>query len=310
MQLGMVGLGRMGRNMATRLTRKGHEVVAFDVSPKAVESARAEGLAGADSLEDLVAQLQPPRAVWVMVPAGDPTESTVQKLAGLVSSGDAIIDGGNSKYTDDLRRSAELKPKGIDYLDAGTSGGIWGLERGYCLMVGGPRPAFDRIEPIFRDLAPEGGYAYMGTAGSGHYVKMIHNGIEYAIMQAYAEGFELMSKAQFDGSGLDLAAVSEVWRHGSVIASWLLDLTADALRANPTLEGIAAYVEDSGEGRWTVEDGLNKSVPTPTIAASLYTRFRSRESEPYSERLLASMRHAFGGHAIKAKNPAPPKPGG
>ncbi len=296
MEIGFVGLGRMGLNMVTRLTRGGHSVIGFDRSADAVGRAKTEGAGGAASLDELVRVLEPPRAVWVMVPAGAPTESTIDALAGLLSPGDTIIDGGNSNFHDDVRRAKALAAKQIAYVDAGTSGGIWGLQEGYCLMVGGPIDACRRLEPIFLALAPSKGYLRVGDSGAGHYVKMIHNGIEYGLMQAYAEGFELMASSPYN---VDLAAVSELWNHGSVVRSWLLELIARALAEDPKLAGLRAYVEDSGEGRWTLQEAIDHAVPMPVLTASLFTRFRSREENPLAERLLAAMRNQFGGHAVK-----------
>ncbi|HUF91285.1 MAG TPA: decarboxylating 6-phosphogluconate dehydrogenase [Candidatus Limnocylindria bacterium] len=296
MELGFVGLGRMGGKMVTRLLRDGHRVVAYDRSADAVGLAAANGAAAATALADFAAMLKAPRAVWVMVPAGAPTETTVQALAGMLSSGDTIIDGGNTRYTDDVRRGRELARKGIHYVDAGTSGGIWGLQNGYCLMIGGDAGPVQRLAPLFTTLAPPDGWLHTGGIGSGHYVKMIHNGIEYAMMQAYAEGFELMEVSDYR---LDLPAIARLWNQGSVVRSWLLELTADALAADPKLAGLKAYVEDSGEGRWTVEDAVEKAVPAPTITAALFARFRSRRDNSFADRLLAAMRNAFGGHAVR-----------
>ncbi|MBS1818101.1 MAG: decarboxylating 6-phosphogluconate dehydrogenase [Acidobacteria bacterium] len=303
MQLGFVGLGKMGLNMVTRLVRGGHEVVAFDRSPEAVQRAAANGAFGVETLEAVVDRLATPRAVWVMVPAGPPTESTVQALSSLLSEGDTIIDGGNTNFRDDERRARDLQTRGIGYVDAGTSGGIWGLTEGYCLMVGGDEATCTRLEPIFLTLAPPQGYRRVGRAGAGHYVKMVHNAIEYGLMQAYAEGFELLERSNFD---LDLPAISALWQHGSVVRSWLLDLTARALADDPHLAGLDAYVEDSGEGRWTLEEAIARGVPMPALAAALFTRFRSREDNPFAERLLAALRNQFGGHAVKAAAPAGP----
>jgi 6-phosphogluconate dehydrogenase len=296
MELGFVGLGRMGMNMVTRLQRDRHRVVAFDRSADKVREAEGHGAVGAKTLADLVAQLAPPRAVWVMVPAGPPTEETIATLSKLLGRDDVIVDGGNSNFHDDARRAAELQPLGLHYVDAGTSGGIWGLKVGYCLMIGGEEPVFRRLEPIFRTLAPEHGYAYMGSHGAGHYVKMVHNGIEYGLMQAYAEGFELMHKSPFN---LDLPRIAQLWQQGSVVRSWLLELAAIALEQDPRLEKIKGYVEDSGEGRWTLQDAIDHDVPAWTIAASLFVRFRSRDSDPFADRMLAALRNAFGGHAIR-----------
>ena len=296
MQIGFVGLGRMGGNMVTRLLRADHQVVAYDRADAARAAVAKGGARAAGSLDALVAALAPPRAVWVMVPAGAPTESTIDELAGKLAAGDVVIDGGNTRWTDDVRRAEALKPRGIHYVDAGTSGGIWGLEKGYCLMVGGEKDVVARLAPIFTTLAPPDGFLHTGAVGSGHYVKMIHNGIEYALMQAYAEGFELMSESEY---GLDLPRIAHLWNQGSVVRSWLLELTADALAANPTLANLKPYVEDSGEGRWTVEDAITKAVPAPTITAALFERFRSRRDNSFTDRLLAALRNAFGGHAVR-----------
>jgi 6-phosphogluconate dehydrogenase len=296
MQLGFVGLGKMGLNMVTRLIRGGHQVIAFDRSSDATARAAAVGAGTVTTLESLVEQLSVPRAVWVMVPAGPPTESTVDALSGLLSAGDAIIDGGNTYFRDDMRRASALASKTIHYIDAGTSGGIWGLDNGYCLMVGGSEEVCRRLEPVFLTLAPKDGYLRVGETGAGHYVKMIHNGIEYGLMQAYAEGFELLHASQF---GLDLPKIAALWNQGSVVRSWLLELAARALAQDRELEGLTGYVEDSGEGRWTIAEAIDHAVPLPVITASLFTRFRSRESNPFAERLLAALRQQFGGHAVK-----------
>jgi 6-phosphogluconate dehydrogenase len=317
----MIGLGRMGGNMARRLARAGHEVVVYDRSAEAVSALAQEGFGGAASLEALAQKLSPPRAVWVMVPAGGPTEQTVEALKGLLAPGDAVIDGGNSYYKDDVRRSRSLSEKGLDYLDVGTSGGVWGIERGYCLMIGGPAAAAQRLEPIFAALAPgrgtieptpgrpkakassaEQGYLYCGPSGAGHFVKMVHNGIEYGIMQSYAEGFDIMRGAASEelAEGLrysfDLAEVAEVWRRGSVVGSWLLDLTAMALAEDPQLDHFTGFVQDSGEGRWTIQAAIEESVTADVLTASLYTRFRSRKEHTFAEKVLSAMRHKFGGH--------------
>ena len=293
----MVGLGKMGAGMTRRLLRGGHEVVAFDVNPDAVAALVADKAEGASSLADLVAKLDAPRAVWLMVPAGEITENTIADLEELLSSGDAVIDGGNSKYTDTLARGERLKTKGLSLVDAGTSGGVWGLEEGFSLMVGADEDVYARLEPIFASLAPEGGYGRMGRTGSGHYVKMIHNGIEYGLMQAYAEGFEILEHSDFE---LDLHQISEVWRHGSVIRSWLLDLAARALDEDPTLGKVAPWVDDSGEGRWTVEEAIELAVPAPVIASALFARFASRDEDSFGLKMLAALRHQFGGHATKS----------
>ncbi len=336
MQLGMVGLGRMGANIVRRLMRDGHECVVYDVSADAVGALAADGATGADSLDDFVAKLEPPRTAWVMVPAGEITESTVKELGSRLESGDAIIDGGNSYYRDDLRRAGELASKGIDYLDCGTSGGVFGLERGYCLMIGGPDDAFARIEPIFATLAPgvdaadrtpgregeptpaENGYLHCGPSGAGHFVKMVHNGIEYAVMAAYAEGLNILHNADagehqresdaetapltdpdFYRFDIDIPEVAEVWRRGSVIGSWLLDLTATALHESPTLDGFAGRVSDSGEGRWTAVAAIEEGVPAPVLSSALFSRFASRDLDDFANRTLSAMRKQFGGHDEK-----------
>ncbi len=299
MELGMIGLGRMGGNMTQRLLKGGHRVVAYDPDEGARRAAQNAGADGAASIAEVAGMLTAPRAVWVMVPAGDVTDATINELADALSAGDAIIDGGNSNYKQTIRRAAAVKARGIEMLDSGTSGGVWGLTEGYSLMVGGDAAAFARLEPIFQTLAPsaDSGYGRVGPSGAGHFVKMVHNGIEYGMMQAFAEGFELM-EAKRDLE-LDLAQIAEIWRYGSVVRSWLLDLTAAALEESGDLAGIAAYVEDSGEGRWTVEESIELAVPIPVIAASLQARFRSRQSEPFGAKLLAAMRNQFGGHSVR-----------
>jgi 6-phosphogluconate dehydrogenase len=294
----MIGLGKMGGNMAQRLTMGGHEVVGYDPHPP--DAARIQEMKAtlATDLGALVKQLPTPRTVWVMVPAGKPTQDTVDALAKLLSSGDLIIDGGNTRFTDDIARAAVLEPRGIHYMDAGTSGGIWGLKVGYCLMVGGREDDFQRVEPILKTLAPPDGYLYCGPVGSGHYVKMVHNGIEYAVMQSYAEGFEIMKASRFQ---LDLGAIANLWNQGSVVRSWLLELTALALKQDPGLQHLQPWVEDSGEGRWTVEESINTAVPAPVIGLSLMMRFRSRQDNSFGARMLAAMRQQFGGHAVKPK---------
>jgi 6-phosphogluconate dehydrogenase len=299
MQLGFVGLGKMGLNMVTRLVRGGHEIAAFDRSAEAVARAEAAGARGANSLEALVAGLSAPRAIWVMVPSGDPTEATVAALGQSLSAGDVIIDGGNTNFHDDVRRAAALKARNIHYIDAGTSGGIWGLTEGYCLMVGGEEEVCRRLEPIFLTLAPPDGYLRVGEHGAGHYVKMIHNGIEYGLMQAYAEGFELMHASEYK---VDVGAVASLWMHGSVVRSWLLELAARALADDPELASLDSYVEDSGEGRWTIHEAIDRAVPLPVITAALFTRFRSRADNPFAERMLAALRQQFGGHAVKKRD--------
>jgi 6-phosphogluconate dehydrogenase len=296
MQIGFVGLGKMGLNMVKRLVGGGHEVVAYDRSAEAVGQASSAGARGVSSLEALVSALAAPRAVWLMVPAGKPTESTVSALASLLAADDIIIDGGNTNFRDDVRRAGELRASSLHYVDAGTSGGIWGLAEGYCLMVGGEEHICKALEPVFLTLAPEHGYLRVGDHGAGHYVKMIHNAIEYGLMQAYAEGFQLMSAGSYS---IDLAAVADLWMRGSVVRSWLLELTARALHEDPKLEGLKAFVEDSGEGRWTAHEAIDSAVPAPVLTAALFTRFRSREDNPFGERLLAALRHQFGGHAVQ-----------
>jgi 6-phosphogluconate dehydrogenase len=323
MQLGMIGLGRMGGNIVRRLMRNGHECVAFDLSADAVKQLAGEGATGSSSLADFVAKLKKPRVAWVMVPAGEATEGMVNQLAGLMEKGDIIIDGGNSYFKDDVRRSKALAPKGIQYVDIGTSGGVWGLERGYCMMIGGPKDVVKHLDPILKTLAPgigdiprtphrekfnqtaEQGYLHCGPAGSGHFVKMVHNGIEYGIMQAYGEGFDIFKNAnssqlpeehRFE---LSLPDIAEVWRRGSVVASWLLDLTAIALAESPTLSEFTGSVQDSGEGRWTVQAAVEEAVPADVLTASLYARFRSRQDHTFNEKILSAMRKQFGGHVEK-----------
>ena len=299
MDIAMIGLGKMGANMTTRLLGKGHRVVAFDVKEEAVRTAEAGGAVGARTLDEAVGKLSAPRAVWVMVPAGKPTDDTVAALAERLSPGDVVVDGGNSNYKDTMRRAAALKEKGLHFVDVGTSGGVWGLSEGYSMMVGGEEAAVERLRPILEALAPASdmGWGRVGPGGAGHFVKMVHNGIEYGLMQAYAEGFGLMKRK--DEFGLDLGQIAEIWRHGSVVRSWLLDLTADALAKNPGLDGIAAYVPDSGEGRWTAIEAIETGVSLPVITMALQNRFRSREEAPFGDKLLAAMRNQFGGHAVK-----------
>jgi 6-phosphogluconate dehydrogenase len=321
MQLGLIGLGRMGGNMARRLAAGGHTVVAWDRNADAVASLRGEHLLGSASIDDLLSKLDPPRAVWIMVPAGDPTEQTVQALADRMAAGDVIIDGGNSHYKDDVRRAAALKPRGLHYLDAGTSGGVWGAERGYCLMVGGDAGVFARLTPIFRTLAPgqgtvvptpaletakttaHEGFLHCGPAGAGHFVKMIHNGIEYGLMQSYAEGFDILRNKTSEALPpderytLDLPAIAELWRRGSVVSSWLLDLAARALAEDPQLTRFEGHVPDSGEGRWTVAAAIEEDVPADVLTTALYARFRSRRDHTFGEKLLSALRAQFGGHS-------------
>jgi 6-phosphogluconate dehydrogenase len=338
MQLGMVGLGRMGANIVRRLMRDGHDCVVYDVNPDTVKELAGEGAAGSDSLEDFAAKLSKPRAAWVMVPAGQITETTVDQLGAVLESGDAIIDGGNSYYRDDIRRSAKLAEQGIDYIDCGTSGGVFGLERGYCLMIGGPDDAVKRLDPIFATLAPgvdaaertpgrsgepstaENGYLHCGPSGAGHFVKMVHNGIEYGVMAAYAEGLNILRNADaglhereadaetapltdphFYEYELDIPEVAEVWRRGSVIGSWLLDLTAAALLESPGLEDFEGRVSDSGEGRWTSIAAIEEGVPAPVLSEALYSRFASRGLDDFADKVLSAMRKQFGGHAEKSE---------
>lgn len=313
MQLGMIGLGRMGGNMVIRLLRGGHDCVAYDRDTRRTaefDSGEKKRAAKASSVADLVKQLKPPRTVWVMLPAGKITESTIHELSGLLQSGDVVIDGGNTMFKDDVRRAAELRPKGLHYLDVGTSGGIWGLERGYCMMIGGPDDVVKRLDPLFATLAPGGsgktqaerGYIHCGPEGSGHYVKMVHNGIEYGLMQAYAEGFEILEKAdakhlpEDQRYNLDLHAIAEVWRHGSVVSSWLLDLLEMALRDDKELSAFTGYVQDSGEGRWTIQAAIDQDVPATVLSAALFTRFRSRMDHAFGDKVLSAMRKGFGGH--------------
>lgn len=299
MELGMIGLGKMGGNMASRLLRAGHRLVVYNRSPEPVQAAEAEGAIGATSVEDVVTKLQAPRAVWLMLPAGDITEQVIDQLAGLLAVGDVLIDGGNSNYKDTMRRAASLADKGIYFVDSGTSGGIWGLSEGYSLMVGGRPEAIAHIRPALETLAPaaDRGWAHVGPSGSGHFVKMIHNGIEYGMMQAYAEGFEILrAKQEFN---LDLHQIAELWRYGSVVRSWLLDLTAAALAEDPELSDLRGWVADSGEGRWTVFEAIDQDVPAPVITLALQMRFVSRQDDSFAAKLLAAMRNQFGGHAVK-----------
>ena len=325
-QLGVVGLGRMGGNIVRRLVKKGHPCVVFDQNPAAIKELAGEGVTGATDLKDLVRRLQKPRAVWVMLPSGDITENVVTQLGDLLESGDIIIDGGNSFYKDDIRRARSLKAKGIHYIDCGTSGGVWGLERGFCMMIGGDKAAVDDLDPIFGALAPglgdiprtpgrkngdprvEHGYIYCGPSGSGRFVKMVHNGIEYGLMQAYAEGFNILHKASSETLPedlrytLNLPDIAEAWRRGSVIGSWLLDLTANAFAEDKDLMNYSGFVEDSGEGRWTIMAAIEEAVPADVLSAALYARFRSREKDSLSDKLLSAMRHQFGGHVEPKKD--------
>jgi 6-phosphogluconate dehydrogenase len=301
MEIGLIGLGKMGGNMAERLREGGHKVVGFDFNKDATAKLTAAGSVGVDSLEDLVKNLQAPRAIWIMVPAGDPVDETIAKLKPLMQQGDIFIDGGNSNYKDSIRRHDALKTEGFEFLDVGTSGGVWGLKEGYSMMIGGDEPIVERLRPIFETLAPakDQGWGRTGPSGAGHFVKMVHNGIEYGMMQAYAEGFAIM--AAKESLKLDNAQISEIWRYGSVVRSWLLDLTAEALQNNPDLTGIAPYVTDSGEGRWTVFEAIDLNISAPVITESLIRRLRSRESDNLTDRMLSVMRNAFGGHAMKTE---------
>jgi 6-phosphogluconate dehydrogenase len=329
MQIGMIGLGRMGGNMVRRLLRGGHECVVYDLNPHAIAELVADGASGAGTLDEFVAKLRAPRTAWIMVPAGEPTEGMVRELGRRLEKGDAIVDGGNSYFKDDVRRAQSLAEKGIYYIDAGTSGGVWGLERGYCLMVGGEREAVERLDPIWKTLAPgrgdippssgregkkstaEEGYLHCGPVGAGHFVKMVHNGIEYGLMQAYAEGFDIFRNAtskelpEAHRYPLDLADIAEVWRRGSVVSSWLLDLTASALAETPDLAEYTGFVQDSGEGRWTVIAALEEAVPVHVLAASLFDRFRSRQEHTFGEKVLSAMRYKFGGH-VELRPPGSP----
>lgn len=297
MKIGIIGLGKMGGNMARRLLRKGVEVAAYNTSPGKTQDLAREGAQAAFSLEELVARLGSPARVWLMLPSGQPTEDTVLRLAELLKPGDLLIEGGNSNYKDSVRRAALLKAKGVRFVDAGVSGGIWGLEKGYCIMTGGEQEDFKTIEPLLKALCCEKGYLHCGAAGSGHFTKMVHNGIEYGMMQAYGEGFELIKASPY--GAMDLAAVADLWNAGSVVRSWLLELAADAFRKDPGLDKVAGYVEDSGEGRWTVQEAVERGVSLPVITLSLFKRFSSRKPEEFSDKLLAALRNEFGGHAVK-----------
>ena len=298
MQLGMIGLGRMGANMTLRLMRGGHDVVVYDRNRESVSAAAKEGAEPALSLEELVAKLTPPRHVWMMVPSGAPVTATIEALAPILSPGDAIIDGGNSNYRDSIKRADELRLAQLHFVDCGTSGGIWGLENGYCLMIGGEQEIFERMEPIFATLAPADGYAHVGASGAGHFVKMVHNGIEYALLQSYAEGFELLSASAYK---LDLQRIAALWNRGSVVRSWLLELAERALAKDPDLSSIRGYVDDSGEGRWTVFEAIEHNVPATALAHSLFARFRSRQDDPFGAKLIAALRQEFGGHAVRSE---------
>ena len=299
MRIGFIGLGRMGANMVRRLVRDGHEIVVFNRTPEKTTEIAGEGAIASYSIAELVGKLEKPRAVWVMVPAGDATEAQIEELLEHLEPGDTIIDGGNTNFHDDVRRHASLAAKGINYIDAGTSGGIWGLQVGYCLMVGGDAPAVTPLEPVFRSLAPVDGYLHVGGPGAGHYVKMVHNGIEYGLMQAYAEGFEIMHASDY---GLDLGAIADLWGHGSVVRSWLLELAVRAFKAEgQDLDHLKGWVADSGEGRWTVQEAIDRDVPAPVITLSLLTRLRSRQDDSYGGKVLAALRNEFGGHVVKTE---------
>lgn len=297
MELGMIGLGRMGANMARRLLQGGHKVVAYNRTPEKTKEIAGEGAIAAFSLDELAQKLPAPRVVWVMVPSGKPTDDMIDELATRLSKGDIVIDGGNSRYTDDIRHAETLKAKGIDFIDAGTSGGVWGLKEGYCLMVGGSEAAVKKCEPIFKTLAPPDGFARMGEVGSGHFVKMVHNGIEYGMLQAYGEGFEILNASPYK---LDLHQIAQLWNHASVVRSWLLELAEDAFEKDPSLDKIKGYVEDTGEGRWTVQEAIDRNIPAPVITLSLLARFTSRQPESFSAKVIAALRNEFGGHAVVA----------
>jgi 6-phosphogluconate dehydrogenase len=298
MQLGLVGLGRMGSGMTLRLLQGGHQVIVYDRLPEAGVVLAGKGATATGSLEDLGQKLKAPRAVWLMIPAGPPVDDAIQRLSGTLSPGDIIIDGGNSNYKDSMRRAEELRSQQIEFLDVGVSGGIWGLKVGFNLMAGGNEAVFKQVEPIFKTLAPPDGYAYVGPSGAGHYAKMVHNGIEYAMLQSYAEGFEILKAAPF---GFDLLQLARLWNHGSVIRSWLLELAQDAFAHDPDLSHIRGYVDDSGEGRWTLQEAIDHAVPAPALAMSLFMRFRSRQDDSFSDKVIAALRNEFGGHPVKAE---------
>jgi 6-phosphogluconate dehydrogenase len=306
MQIGMIGLGRMGMNMARRLLKGGHKVIAYNRTPDRVEEIVKEGAKGAYSLKELVKKLKPLRPIWLMLPAGRPVDEHIKELQGLLEKDDIIIEGGNSFYKDDIRHEQELRAYGIHYMDVGVSGGIWGLKIGYCLMIGGDQKIYRRLEPLFRTLAPKDGYLYCGGTGAGHFVKMVHNGIEYGMMAAYGEGFEIMKTSPY-GKDLDFAKVAHLWNQGSVVRSWLLELAEDAFKKDKNLSSISGYVEDSGEGRWTVQQAIDTAVPSPVIASSLFQRFRSRETDAFSDKVLAALRQEFGGHAVLKVDEKRPK---
>ena len=298
MQLGMIGLGRMGAGMTQRLLRGGHQVAVFDRSADAIRAVATDGATPSSSLEDLGQKLKGPRVFWMMIPQGAPVDDTIQRLQGVAAPGDVIIDGGNSNYKDSIRRADDLRTKQIEFLDVGVSGGVWGLKVGFCLMIGGNQAVFRQVEPIFKTLAPPDGYAYVGPSGAGHYSKMVHNGIEYSMLQGYAEGFEVLKASPF---GFDLLQLSRLWNHGSVIRSWLLELAENAFERDPQLSKIRGFVEDEGEGRWTVHESIDHAVPMPALAMSLYMRFRSRQDDSFSAKVVAALRNEFGGHAVKTE---------
>jgi 6-phosphogluconate dehydrogenase len=301
MQVGMIGLGRMGMNMARRLMRGRHRVVAYNRTPEKVRAIKKEGAGGAFTIGEMVDSLAPPRVVWIMLPAGKPVDDAVDDLKGLLQKGDTVVDGGNTYYKDDIRRAEALRPLGIHYMDAGVSGGVWGLKVGYCLMIGGERKIYRRILPLLKTLAPKNGYLYCGPTGSGHFIKMVHNGIEYGMMSAYGEGFNIIKSSQY-AEGLDLSRVARLWNQGSVVRSWLLELAESALKKDGDLSGIEGYVEDSGEGRWTIHQAVDSGVQAPVITSALYQRFRSRREDDFSDKMLAALRQEFGGHAVKKKS--------
>jgi 6-phosphogluconate dehydrogenase len=296
MELGMIGLGRMGANMAERLVLGGHRIISYDRRPEAIQRVVDKGAMGSRSLADFVQQLSQPRAAWLMVPSGDPVDQTIEQLLPQLAKGDVIIDGGNSYYKDSIRRAEKLKQQGIYFVDAGTSGGIWGLRVGYCMMLGGEKEIVERLDPIFKTLAPKDGYLHVGPSGAGHFVKMIHNGIEYGMLQAYGEGFELLKASRFD---LDLDKIAHLWNQGSVVRSWLLELAESAFNKDPELASIKGYVEDSGEGRWTVLEAVERDVPASVLALSLFARFAARQEDSFSAKVIAALRNEFGGHAVK-----------
>jgi 6-phosphogluconate dehydrogenase len=296
MELGIIGLGRMGANMSERLVQGGHRVVTYDRSPEAIQRSVDKGALGAHSLADFVKQLTPPRVIWLMVPSGDPVDTTIEQLLPNLSQDEIIIDGGNSYYKDSIRRAEKLKQLSIHFVDVGTSGGIWGLQEGYCLMIGGEKERVDQLEPIFKTLAPENGFAYVGGSGAGHFVKMVHNGIEYGMLQAYGEGFEMLKASQFD---FDLAKISHLWNQGSVVRSWLLELAENAFQKDPQLSSIKGYVEDSGEGRWAVREAVEREIPASVLTLSLFARFASRQDDSFSAKVIAALRNEFGGHAVR-----------